>query len=635
MGYCLLDPGPVRGEPLRKRIDSLLQQADAHYNAGFYESSAKAFGRVAQMARDSLHDDSLHLLTQLRLGDVYRATHNYSTALVRLKKSRKAVRQHGYTALEAYANERLASVYYELDRMDSVISYSRQVLELAQTAIGRMERQKRANPGNPGYGFWHHRRNLAYILLAAAQRRLGDVDTCLRILHQARHQLDERLPSVFENDYPMLLQHFAMSFRRMPQGVDSMLFYARRAYATAMENDVLIHQREGARHLAAAYKANGQLDSALFYLTQKQELSQKFNDLKLKSRMAELSAKYQLEQREKENQLLKAQNQLQATKLHKQRLYLAMAGGFLLVVGISGFLLWRSKRKLQRQYILITEQKEEIQRHRDQLQQAQAQLVENEKLASLGRLVAGVAHEINNPVGIGVSAASHLEQETHRIWRAVETRKLSSREFTEYMKTAQESSGLILRNLERAAQLVNSFKEVAADQTSEASRRFELNHYLREIVSSLSAELRRRQVEVHYRLSEEACPLESYPGVFAQIVTNLVMNALLHAFPEKPEFTPVIEIGSRNIPDYGVGFWVKDNGCGIPTALRERLFEPFFTTARGEGGSGLGLSVVRNLVNRQLEGRVVLRSEEGVGSCFEIQVPSQTLRASEPYTASA
>ena len=273
-----------------------------------------------------------------------------------------------------------------------------------------------------------------------------------------------------------------------------------------------------------------------------------------------------------------------------------------------------------------------------ELKHTQASLVQAEKMASLGLLVAGIAHEINTPVGIAYSCASHLATRTRQLIQALESGNLKKSELTAYGAAAAESTRLMSGNLSSAAELIRSFKHVAVDQASAELRRFDLRTYLNEVVTSLGPRLRTTPHRVNV-----SCPdgiaINGYPGAFSQVVTNLVMNALDHAFESKPQGTMTIAVATA--PDQGeIDLSFHDDGRGIPPAAREKIFEPFFTTRRGAGGSGLGLHIVYNLVTQSLGGRITVDSAEGEGTTFHIrfprEAPAQTPpRASEEEKARA
>jgi signal transduction histidine kinase/ligand-binding sensor domain-containing protein len=257
----------------------------------------------------------------------------------------------------------------------------------------------------------------------------------------------------------------------------------------------------------------------------------------------------------------------------------------------------------------------------DILTLAQRQLIETEKLASLGGMVAGIAHEINTPLGISVTAASHLQDETRRLSRLISDGELSRSALQRYEDTARESTDIVLRNLQRADRLVKSFKQVAVDQSNEERRVVDLGATLDEIVTTLGPRL--KASACHIVLN---CPqlivVETAPGALYQIVTNLVMNSLTHGF-EAGDPSRQIRIDMRR--DDAVRIDYRDNGRGMDEIVRSRIFEPFFTTRRGQGGSGLGMHIVYNLVTQSLQGSIECVSEPGQGALFRIVLPASPL----------
>ncbi len=254
----------------------------------------------------------------------------------------------------------------------------------------------------------------------------------------------------------------------------------------------------------------------------------------------------------------------------------------------------------------------------DQLTQTQQQLVESEKLAALGGLVAGVAHEINTPLGIGVTAASFLDAEVRRLDKLLQENTLSKSDLESFSRNATESSQLILRNLNRADKLVRSFKQVAVDQSSEESRVINLRSYVEEVLISLQPAIKKTPHEVHL-YCQEVLVFETYPGAIYQILVNLLMNALLHAFPndKKGKIDILISL------DHDIALIeFRDSGVGMPEDIRRRVFDPFFTTKRGQGGSGLGLHIAWNLATQLLGGSLSCESEVGKGSSFYIRIPT-------------
>ena len=260
------------------------------------------------------------------------------------------------------------------------------------------------------------------------------------------------------------------------------------------------------------------------------------------------------------------------------------------------------------------------------LRETQESLLQSERLASLGGLVAGVAHEINTPVGIALTSASVLKEATDDMQAALDgTGGLKKSAVVRYLGTAAESARLIMDNAYRAAHLIHSFKQIAVDQTSEERRPFGLQEYVTEIVSSLRPTLKK----VPLTLSIECAPdivLDSYPGAFAQVITNLVLNCVEHAY--EPGVPGIITLSAHRDGDQ-VELHVDDDGKGIAAHQIDHIFDPFFTTRRGQGGTGLGLNIVYNLVAKRFNGTINVLSEPGRGAHFTLRLPLVTPQREE------
>jgi PAS domain S-box-containing protein len=253
------------------------------------------------------------------------------------------------------------------------------------------------------------------------------------------------------------------------------------------------------------------------------------------------------------------------------------------------------------------------------LNEAQDQLVQTEKMAALGELVAGVAHEINTPLGVCVTAASFLELKLDELSRHLAAAGLDRALPEKFLNTLNEAMASILTNLTRAAELVKSFKLVAVDQVSEEKRRFNVKEYIETVLLSLRPKYKRTPHTVEVRCPQDLA-IVSYPGAVSQVITNLVMNSLLHAFDGVAHGRMTLELSAaegRCVMRYA------DNGRGIPPEHLKKIYDPFFTTKRGRGGSGLGLHVVYNLVTRTLGGRIECASEPGRGTVFTIAFPCE------------
>jgi signal transduction histidine kinase/ligand-binding sensor domain-containing protein len=272
--------------------------------------------------------------------------------------------------------------------------------------------------------------------------------------------------------------------------------------------------------------------------------------------------------------------------------------------------------ELEEQKEELEQQKEELQITLDQLKETQAQLIQSEKLAALGGLVAGVAHEINTPVGISLTAASSLEEETNKMAGLYKEDKLSRADFKDYLNTANQSAKLILSNMQRTAEMVQSFKQVSADQATEEQRRFKLKSYTDDVIRSLYPRLKNRRIHIDLDIDEKL-EIDSFPGAFSQIITNLVLNSLTHGFDEEDE--GMIEI-KANLEKKKLNLDYSDNGKGIAPAHIDKIFEPFFTTNK-KSGTGLGMHIVYNLVTQKLNGTIDCESKVNEGARFKIEIP--------------
>ncbi|MBD8526397.1 sensor histidine kinase [Pseudomarimonas arenosa] len=260
----------------------------------------------------------------------------------------------------------------------------------------------------------------------------------------------------------------------------------------------------------------------------------------------------------------------------------------------------------------------ELEQALESLRETQRSLIEQEKMASLGSLVAGVAHEINTPLGVALTAGSHLKMQSESFGRHVQGGKLTRSALEHFVSLSAESAEMICRNLERAAKLVQSFKQVSVDRTSEGRRRFDLSGFLNELVESSRSLWRNRAIKVQVQCPERLT-MDSFPGPLGQVITNLIQNALMHAFEGQSAGIIQIEVGCMDEDSLRID--VIDDGLGMPDEVLSKVFEPFFTTKRNQGGTGLGLHVVFNLVSQKLGGRIELQSSPQRGTRCSIELP--------------
>ena len=275
------------------------------------------------------------------------------------------------------------------------------------------------------------------------------------------------------------------------------------------------------------------------------------------------------------------------------------------------------ENKINKRTTALKESNQELLSTLEKLHQFQGQLVESEKMASLGDMVAGVAHEVNTPIGLGVTASTLLADRLEDIKSAFEDKTLKSSQLKKFLHEGSENVAIIYRNLNRAADLISSFKKVAVDQSSEDEHSFDVKQLLTEVLLTLRPQLH----NLPYIIDID-CPndlrITSKPGPINQILINLIMNSIIHGF--EGQENGHISIAVMPLSNQ-LNILFKDDGRGVDEAIKNKVFEPFTTTKRGEGGSGLGLHLVYNLVTQALGGTIVLNSEVDQGVSIEINFP--------------
>ena len=282
----------------------------------------------------------------------------------------------------------------------------------------------------------------------------------------------------------------------------------------------------------------------------------------------------------------------------------------------------------------ITERKraeQEIRRAKDaaetalrHLRDTQDSLIEAQKLAALGRLVAGVAHEVNSPVGISLTVASTLRRKVEQFAAEAAGSDLRRSTLNEFLNHIRDATAQLVLNLDRAAERIQSFKEVAVDQSQSERRSFDPAELVEQVLSHHARELRERNITVNLQC-EPGFVMDSYPGPFGQVLTNLAVNSIMHAFPGARKGSIDITLRAAGAGDIEILF--ADDGCGMAPEIRRQAFDPFFTTRRHLGATGLGLHTVYNIVSERLGGRLKLESEPGAGTRVQLILPQTAPRA--------
>jgi signal transduction histidine kinase len=261
--------------------------------------------------------------------------------------------------------------------------------------------------------------------------------------------------------------------------------------------------------------------------------------------------------------------------------------------------------------------KERAEKALEDLREAQENLIAAEKLAALGGLVAGVAHEVNNPIGISLTVASSFARRCEDFAGEVAAGPLRRSRLDEFLEGGRDAASQLVANLQRAGELVHSFKQVAVDRSHAERRRFDLKESTDQIIASLRPVLKKSQIALNVDVPP-GIQMESYPGSYGQVLTNLFLNCVVHAFPHGRAGSVIVE--ARQVRQ-DVDIFVSDDGVGMSDDIQRRALDPFFTTRRNEGGTGLGLHIIFNLVTQQLGGRMTFESKLGWGTRFRITIP--------------
>ena len=301
---------------------------------------------------------------------------------------------------------------------------------------------------------------------------------------------------------------------------------------------------------------------------------------------------------------------LEAARPSERQTLLAHGLVFLLLVGIS----WWSMEHLRTSWTALEGTIDELQQTRDEL-------VRNEKMASLGRMVAGFAHELNTPVGIALGSISHNDETLQKINTLLRQEDVSEHDLRQLLAQLQQGGALALSNLQRAATLVQRFKRSSIDQSSEQPRVFRLRELIDDVVFSLHGQLAKSAVTVDVDCPE-ALVLNSVPGLLDQLLSNLLQNSLQHGFADGTRAGHIHIAADTDRPGH-LHLVYTDDGGGLSAEAAQRMFEPFFTTRRGQGGSGLGMFICYNIVTAQLHGTIRVASQSGAGIRFDIAFPCE------------
>ena len=315
---------------------------------------------------------------------------------------------------------------------------------------------------------------------------------------------------------------------------------------------------------------------------------------------------------EKEDELDYLVNAINSMRIKLQNEIVKLEGAENALLALNGEL----EVKVHDRTSKLEESNQQLQNSLDNLTLAQDQLVQSEKMASLGQLVAGVAHEVNTPLGICVTSITALKEKVEDLQKAIESQELTKSFLTDTLNLLVEYEQIIERSLNKSVELIRSFKSVAVEQHTDPEVNINLNQHVYDVVNTVKTLFKQKKYHIHIDVDKDI-RLITYPSAWNQILTNFLMNSHIHGFEDRHEGPISITFTKNN--GY-LTLLYTDNGKGIPEDFKNRIFDPFVTTKRGQGGSGLGLNIVFNLVNAKLGGTIKsLESEQGV--CFKVKVP--------------
>jgi signal transduction histidine kinase len=545
------------------------------------------------------------------MAEAYNLIGNHDNELYYIKSAISIFRKEKDSLRLAYTLNNLGYANYSMGKYDtSLILYS-EASELFQ----KLEKFKENTYclGNSG-------------LVYSKQLQFKKAEDCLlSAIEILTEQGDNLGVSQFMTEYAGILQHKG--------DIKKAITYATSGFDIAHKNGLIDFERGAAYRLAQLYQISGKIDSAYYY----QSLYINANDSINRSngavniqKMADLRTEFEVAKKQAEVDVLQKKKVIQLIVIVGLILILLLAMGLIMMYYYSlkraqkltaalderRILLENQSAALKEHQEELSQQKEELQSTLENLQKTQEQLIESEKMAAIGSLVSGIAHEINTPVGIGITAISSLQDDIQRMTGLYEKDKISRDDFKKFILSSQDVANLIHKNLERAASLIQSFKQVSTDQVTEHHRIFAFKEYLNDILLSLRPKFTEKNITFKIEC-DNALEVNSFPGVYAQIFTNLLLNSLQHGFRNRD--TGTIGIKADLSKDL-LKIRYTDDGAGISKKDLPHIFEPFYTSDQHRG-TGLGLNILYNLVKQKLHGTITCESEHGKGVLFKIEVP--------------
>jgi signal transduction histidine kinase len=590
-----------------QHAEPIIYKGEGYLYSGKLASALECFMQAASHYKAESNNQGL-ASAYIYIAETYNQQENHANAKYYLKNVIEIYSQEKDSANLAYALHNLGYTNYSMGQYDTALILFSQTSKIYQQLDKPQE-----------YAYCLGNSGLVY----SKQSELKKAEDCmLRAIEILTRYGDERAVMEYMVEYASVLQRKGE--------IKKAITYASSGFNKAIKYGIKEYERDAAFRLAQLYQVSGKFDSAYHYQSLYIIANDSIKSSKSIQKMADLRTEFEVAKKQAEVDVLQKKKAIQLIVIVGLTVILLLVTGLVLlyyrslkrsrkltaVLDERRILLEKQSIELKEHQEELLQQKEELQSTLENLKKTQEQLIESEKMAAIGGLVAGVAHEINTPVGIGITAISSLHDDIQRMVGLYEKEEISRKDFKEFLQSSENVSKLIQKNLERTASLVQSFKQVSTDQVTEQQRVFALKEYLNDILVSLQPKFRGKHL--NFKIDcDNNLKLNSYPGVYAQIFTNLLLNSLQHGFPERD--TGTIDI-QADIDKEMLKIQYSDDGAGINKNDLPHIFEPFYTTDQ-QHGAGLGLNIVYNLVKQKLHGTITCESESGKGVVFKIKVP--------------
>lgn len=564
-----------------------------YQSKGYYEIAAE-YLHISQENYERINCTSKLPYVYHYLGVVFYELYEYEPSYAYLKRALGMMEQNGDIWGKALVDRYLGMIHKTWSNYDSAYFYMFESLELAQ----RM----------------NDRAGEMYSL-----RFLGELYMAENEIDSAEMRFNESLTMANESgniQEKVNILYNMGKLNRLQENNAASLQYFTQSKNLADSSEMLYESSINCQALAELYESEADYKSALTYYTRYKLLNDSIFTGKTRKNIEEMQLKYETVKKNDQIKQLKIEKIEQEARIRQHRLLIYSFAGMIVLISIIIAILihyYIQKKKVNH---TLSQQKEELQLTLENHSKTQEKLIETKKMAALGSLVAGVAHELNTPVGITITAASGLQDETYKMAGLFKEDKIHRMEFKEFLNDTNQGLKLIMSNMEKTAALIQSFKQISVDQTLESKRGFNLKDYTEDIIRSIYPKLKNRKISIKLDIVSEMV-LVSYPGAFSQIFTNLVLNSLTHGFKE--DQTGQIDIVANQTNGDLVVIY-RDNGSGIKEENLHQIFDPFFTTNK-KTGTGLGMHIVYNLVTQKLKGTISCKSTEGKGVLFTIKLP--------------